>query len=75
MTIALPKSMISIGLLPKLLMLFVALLIGGAGGYAVKGLTSAEPAIDTPPVSACAIGTHPVVWYTARAWACVRDGD
>lgn len=75
MAIALQKSRISIGPLPMLMALLVAMLIGGAAGYATKDLTSPAAATAKVRASACAVGTHPVVWYTAGAWACIEDGE
>jgi hypothetical protein len=61
---------------PSVVRLFVVallsvFLIGGAGGYLARGLssTAAAPAAAT---SACPAGSHAVVSYTTRSWACVN---
>ena len=75
MAIALQKSRISIGPLPMLIALLAAMLIGGAAGYAAKDHTAPAAASAISRASVCAVGTHPVVWYTAGAWACIEDGE
>ena len=53
-----------------------AFLLGGAGGYLVKGAAvSAVPtaSVKAAPASVCPSGTHIVVWYTAQTWSCLSD--
>jgi hypothetical protein len=53
------------------LALVIAFAVGAAGGYAVRGVTTQVAAAPRQAASDCPSGTHAVVWYTARAWACV----
>jgi hypothetical protein len=62
---------VSIGALPLVVALMAAFVFGGIGGYAARTLNSAPAA--GAAVSACPAGSHAVVWYTARSWACVSD--
>ena len=50
--------------------LLVAFCLGSAGGYFVRTATASS---EQAPAAACPLGTHPVVWYSAHAWACVAD--
>ncbi len=57
-----------------LLLAFVSVFVlGGAGGYLVKGLTAAPAVASQPAAGTCPGGTHAVVWYTAKTWTCVTD--
>ena len=56
--------------------LLSAFVLGGTGGYLVRGLSS-SPAIahTTTTFGACPAGSHAVVYYisyTARSWTCVE---
>lgn len=56
--------------------LLSAFVLGGTGGYLVRGLSS-SPATTTIPETfgACPTGSHAVVYYisyTARSWTCVE---
>jgi hypothetical protein len=71
--IATRKPAFAFPALPWLMALVAVFLLGGAGGYLVKG--AAAPASVAPSRAAvCPTGTHVVVWYTARSWGCVPDG-
>jgi hypothetical protein len=59
--------------LPLLLAVVVAYLIGGASGYLTRGLTAGPAAAAGSVVSACPAGSHAVVWYTARTWECASN--
>lgn len=65
------------GALPSLMALVAVFLLGGAGGYVVKGLSTPPAAYQSSttgrPNAICPLGTHVVVWYTARTWACLSD--
>jgi hypothetical protein len=61
---------------PSVVRLFVAallsvFLVGGAGGYVARGLTSTAPA-PAAATSACPAGSHAVVSYATSSWACVN---
>ena len=75
MSIALEDRRVSIRFVWMLLAFVVAVMFGGVGGYAARTLSVPAPASSSNPAGACAPGTHPVVWYSARAWACVNDGE
>ena len=58
--------------------LLSAFVLGGTGGYLVRGLSS-SPAITTRTTTttfgSCPAGSHAVVYYisyTARSWTCVE---
>jgi len=51
--------------------LVVAFAAGSAGGYAAH--TVGSPSAAESHSSACPAGSHPVVWYTSRAWACLPN--
>jgi hypothetical protein len=56
--------------------LLSAFLIGGVGGYLVRGFGSsiASPTTTTTTsTSACPAGSHAVVQYTAGTWTCAVD--
>jgi hypothetical protein len=77
-SVVVQKPSLSIGALPLLVALLAVFFLGGAGGYLVRGLGTppaafAQPAADSRPAAICPAGTHVVVWYTARTWACVSD--
>ena len=61
----------SIGVLPVLAALITVFVLGALSGYLVKPSSAAAPAASA--ATACPAGTHVVVWYTARTWACVSD--
>lgn len=70
------SSTYSIGVLPVLAALITVFVLGALGGYLVKPSNAAAPAPIAQRQSAattCPAGTHVVVWYTARTWACVSD--
>jgi hypothetical protein len=73
------KPSLSIGALPSLIALLAVFFLGGVGGYLVRGPSTpaalAQPAAGSRPVAICPDGTHVVVWYTARTWACVSDAS
>jgi hypothetical protein len=71
MSIALQRSRVSIGIVPLLLALVAAFVVG----YSARDVTAPAATAAPSPISACATGSHPVVWYTAHAWACVSDTD
>lgn len=52
--------------------LVVAFAAGSAGGYAARTVgTATTPASHS--AAACPDGSHAVVWYTARTWACLPN--
>jgi hypothetical protein len=51
------------------IVLFFVLVSTFALGYGVRTVTTPVVA-TTHASSACPVGQHPVVWYTARTWAC-----
>jgi hypothetical protein len=76
MNVAIRTPSFPISALWPLIAVFLFLL-GGAAGYIVKDLSTptapAEASIAGRPTAICPVGTHVVVWYTARTWACVSD--
>lgn len=52
--------------------LVVAFAAGSAGGYAARTV-GAPTAPASHAAAACPAGSHAVVWYTARTWACVPN--
>ena len=59
-------------------LVIAAFILGSAGGYAVRA-ASVPISVSTQRIAAdrltapCPPGSHPVVWYTARAWACSSE--
>ena len=53
--------------------LLLAFAVGAVSGYAAKTVTTAPAAAVTHQSAACPQGTHAVVWYTAKTWACVSN--
>jgi hypothetical protein len=74
-SIAVPKPPYSIGALQVLVALVIVFVLGAASGYLIRPSSAAAPApaAVTHTATACPAGTHVVVWYTARTWACVAD--
>lgn len=72
-SVAVARPPFSVRSLLLLLALVAVFVLGGAGGYVARGIT-------TPPTAAAAQGTmcpagrHVVVWYTAHAWTCEPQG-
>lgn len=59
-------------------LVIAAFMLGTAGGYAVRAVSVpigvSTQRVSTDQVTApCPSGSHPVVWYTARAWACMSQ--
>ncbi|HEY0830823.1 MAG TPA: hypothetical protein VGE99_06740 [Candidatus Dormibacteraeota bacterium] len=50
--------------------LLVAFCLGSASGYFVRTATASS---EQTQAAVCPVGTHPEVWYSAGAWACVAD--
>jgi len=52
-----------------MVVLLSVFLLGGAGGYVVRGLSSS---VSTPTTTTrdCPAGSHAVVSYTAKTWSC-----
>ena len=66
----------TIGILPVLAALITVFVLGALSGYLVKPSSAAAPATRAATAAtACPAGTHVVVWYTARTWACVSGSD
>jgi len=57
-------------LLTAFLSVFV---LGGAGGYLIKGLSASPAAASQSASGSCPASSHAVVWYTARTWSCETD--
>ena len=61
-------------------LVIAAFMLGSVGGYAVKAV-SVPTSVSTQRIAAdrltapCPPGSHPVVWYTARAWACFSETE
>jgi hypothetical protein len=59
-------------------LVIAAFMLGSAGGYAVRAV-SVPISVSTQRIAAdrttapCPPGSHPVVWYTPRAWACFSE--
>ncbi|GEM_PF-4955797 len=53
--------------------LLLAFAIGAVSGYAAKTVTTTPAAAVSRQATACPQGTHAVVWYTAKTWACVSN--
>lgn len=61
-------------------LLLSAFVLGGTGGYLVRGLSSSPATTTTTPSTtttfgSCPAGSHAVVYYisyTARSWTCVE---
>ncbi len=57
-----------------LLIAFLSVFVlGGAGGYLIKGLSASPAAASQSASGSCPAGSHAVVWYSARSWTCVTD--
>lgn len=69
-SIAIPRPPYAIGPVAILVALIAVFVFGALSGYLVRPTTAAAPA---RAASACPVGTHAVVWYTARTWACAED--
>jgi len=52
--------------------LLLAFAVGAVSGYAAKTVTTPAAAVSRQ-ATACPHGTHAVVWYTAKTWACVSN--
>lgn len=68
-TVASLKPQLSIRAVLLLFALLAVFLLGGVGGYMVKG--QATQVVQA--ASACPAGSHAVVWYTAHTWGCVSN--
>ena len=71
--VAVRKSPISVRTFALLIALVSMFVLGGAGGYIVKGITTPVTAA-VQPGTLCPTGRHVVVWYTAHAWTCEPQG-
>ena len=72
------KTWISSGTVAVFIALLAALILGAASGYLLRALSVpiSVPRQQIAVVGSgttCPLGTHVVVWYTARTWACVSD--
>jgi len=68
------RPVYSIGILPVLVALITVFVLGALSGYLVRPTTAAAPGPAAKhSATTCPTGTHVVVWYTARTWACVSD--
>lgn len=74
-SIAVPKPPYALGALPVLVALVAVFVLGALSGYLIRPSNAAAPAPAAAQQAAtsCPAGTHVVVWYTARTWACVAD--
>lgn len=73
-SVAIPKPPYAIGPLPVLVALIAVFVFGALSGYLIRPSSVAAPAPSAQhAATACPSGTHVVVWYTARTWACVSD--
>ncbi|HEV2217077.1 MAG TPA: hypothetical protein VGV88_05825 [Candidatus Dormibacteraeota bacterium] len=68
-SVAIPRPPYAIGPVAILIALIAVFVFGALSGYLVRPSTA--PAAPQA-ASACPVGTHAVVWYTARSWACVE---
>jgi hypothetical protein len=75
MSAAVAKPHLSIGVLPLLLALLAAYLLGGASGYVTNGLVAPRTTPVVLAKSACPAGTHAVVWYSAGTWDCEQNAN
>ena len=76
LSVAIPKPPYSIGALPVLVALVAMFALGAVSGFLVRPASlapAAATAAQQHAATACPAGTHVVVWYTARTWACVGD--
>jgi hypothetical protein len=71
--VAIRKSSLSVRTLVMLIALVSTFVLGGAGGYIVKGITT-PATVAQQPGTLCPAGRHVVVWYTAHAWTCEAQG-
>ena len=69
-SVAIPRRPYAIHPVAILVALIAVFVFGALSGYLVRPSTA--PAAPRA-ASACPVGTHAVVWYTARSWACVPD--
>ncbi len=72
-SVTLLKPAFSVRTVVLLIALLSVFLLGGAGGYLIKGLTAPAPASSQTATGACPAGSHAVVWYTAKTWTCAKD--
>ncbi len=72
-SVAVTKPPFSIRTLSLLIALVAMFVLGGAGGYIVRGITT-PAAAAAEPGTLCPAGRHVVVWYTARTWTCEPQG-
>ncbi|HEV2141327.1 MAG TPA: hypothetical protein VGT01_09045 [Candidatus Dormibacteraeota bacterium] len=54
-----------------IIILFTTFVLGSFGGYFIRTAT-ASPA-EVSASTACTVGAHPVVWYSAHTWSCLGD--
>lgn len=52
--------------------LLFAFALGAVSGYAAKTVTTPAAPV-AQHAAACPQGTHAVVWYTAKTWACASN--
>lgn len=55
------------------MILVVVTLFGFAAGYAFRGYDLQATTGLRQAASACPVGSHAVVWYTAKTWSCMSD--
>jgi len=64
------------GDMSRTIVLFAGLLfafaLGAVSGYAAKTVTTPAAPV-AQHAAACPQGTHAVVWYTAKTWACASN--
>jgi hypothetical protein len=71
-SVAVTKPPFSIRTLSLLIALVAMFVLGAAGGYVVKGVTTpAAPSLQGGTV--CPAGQHAVVYYTAHTLECVSQ--
>lgn len=71
-SVAIPRPPSAIGPVAILVALIAVFAFGAVSGYLVRPASPAAPARATQTLmTACPNGTHVVVFYTARTWACV----
>lgn len=73
MDIVIAKPRYSLGVVELVLALLVAVVLGIATGYTTRALSSPQPPSAPASRTACPLGPHATVWYSARSWACVSD--
>jgi hypothetical protein len=72
--VAIRRSSVSVRTFFLLIALVAAFVIGGAGGYIVRGMTTPATVTAQQSGTLCAAGRHVVVWYTAHVWTCEATG-